>query len=136
MLLLRAPATSISSVTSGTKLALSGTQDSRNPGFGIRVDRGQTVQLLSPAELRLVDMGDGQDPDLAVVLEHVDGAPVGEVRDGEPRDAVERRLGRLAERRGDDIVLAPREAMSSSRRRRSVTSWNVTTPATMFPSAS
>ena len=71
---------------------------------------GYGAELVRHRDLGGVDVGDRDVHDPAVVVGHVDAAPVGEPRDDQARDALERRL--VVERGGEQLARLGEEALA------------------------
>ena len=91
------------------ELRLARSQDLRNAvgGVGAR-SREPLRKLLRPADLLRIGVRDNQPLHAPRLLDDVDGAPVGELRHGERRDVLQRRL--VVERRGEDRARLGEEA--------------------------
>jgi len=61
-------------------------------GGRVEVGRVALVELAAEGDLLRVDMDERHAPQSAAVVDHVDRAPVGELRHDEPGDALERLL--------------------------------------------
>ena len=85
-----APCTSMSSVISATISGLPVRRTAKAPLGDSRVGRVVPHQLVREADLVGVLVGDGQPPQRAVVVRHVHGGPVGEVRHGQVRHLLQR----------------------------------------------
>ena len=97
----------------GTEFRPAGAQHARQPVRGSRLGRVAPLKLASRTVPGRIAMDHGQPRQRAVVLHHVDGAPVGQIGHGQARQAHER--GLVVERRAQDFTGVDEEGQTLPR---------------------
>ena len=85
-------------------------QDRRHAGRSVRVGRVAAPQVVRHLDLARVDVGDRDLVRLAVLVDHLDAAPVGEPGDDHARHALERLL--VVERGGEELARLGQEPLA------------------------